>query len=52
MTAHAKSVQDYRSDTLEAILADYQKKARKDSWDKQRIDAIMAELKKRRKAMA
>ena len=51
MTTHEKSIRDYRSDTLEAILRDYQKRARKDAWDTARIAAIEAELKKRRKAM-
>ena len=49
MTNHAHAIQGYRSNTLNAILADYQKKARKDRWDTARIAAIQAELEKRRK---
>ena len=50
-TDHARSIQSYRSDTLESILADYERKTRKDRWDKDRIAAIQAELKRRRKAI-
>jgi hypothetical protein len=53
MTAdqHKRSVACYRSDTLENILRDIERKARKDRWDKDRITAIRAELKQRRKAL-
>jgi hypothetical protein len=47
---HRRSVACYRSDTLENILRDIERKARKDRWDKDRITAISAELKQRRKA--
>jgi hypothetical protein len=47
---HQRSVACYRSDTLENVLRDYERKARKDRWDKDRIAAIRAELKQRRKA--
>lgn len=46
-TDHARSIRDYRRDTLENILADYERKSRKDRWDKDRIAAIRAELKRR-----
>jgi hypothetical protein len=46
---HRRSVACYRSDTLENILRDIERKERKDRWDKDRIAAIRAELKQRRK---
>jgi len=49
MTSHERSIREYRSDRLQSILADYQKKTRKDSWDTARIAAIQAELERRRK---
>jgi hypothetical protein len=49
MTTHERSIRDYRTDTLQAILADYQKRTRKDSWDTARIAAIQAELERRRR---
>ncbi len=52
MTPHAKSVAGYRTDTLEDILSGYKKKERKDRWDRERIAAITAELKRRRKEKA
>jgi hypothetical protein len=47
---HQRSVACYRSDTLENVLRDYERKPKKDRWDKDRIAAIRAELKQRRKA--
>jgi hypothetical protein len=47
---HKRSVACYRSDTLENVLRDYERKPKKDRWDKDRIAAIRAELKQRRKA--
>jgi hypothetical protein len=53
MTAdqHKRSVACYRSDTLENILQSTERKPKKDRWDKDRIAAIRAELKQRRKAL-
>lgn len=47
MNNHQRAIKDYRRDTLEAILADYERKERKDRWDKDRIEAIRSELKRR-----
>lgn len=41
----------YRTDTLEQILLGYEQKPVKDRWDMDRIAAIRAELKQRRKAL-
>jgi hypothetical protein len=42
-------VQEYRTETLEGLLSDYQIKEEKDWWDRERIKAIQNELKARQK---
>ena len=47
-------VNEYRTETLEGLLSDYQVKEKKDWWDRERIKAIESELnaRKRRKEKA
>jgi hypothetical protein len=50
-TTHERAVSQYSMETLEKILADYQRRDSKDRWDVARIAAIRAELQRRRKGM-
>jgi hypothetical protein len=47
MTDHNKAIADYSTDTLAKILRDLKRKSRQDQWDKERMAAIKAALKKK-----
>ena len=49
---HAQSLSQYRLVRLEELLQAYEKSSIKDQWAAERIAAIKAEIKRRRKAMA
>jgi len=50
MNEHQRAISAYNSDLLQRILTDYHKKTRLEHWDIKRVEAITAELRKRKRS--